>query len=354
LAGIYSASARNQESLNRIDLMLSTLKTGVDASYGGAQIDVWSVQQNSVQYSSKYPNNKQCPTCDYSYRALLGFLQRADSLNLKNVIIPGYDATWIFHFGNSYGTGKCDGTSGNPKQNCLDVLQNDIRDMINITHAHSSGYLINGKPVVLMYTDAGSQYASPSEFNTIFNNVRNELNLDFYTIGQTENSGFFAGFDGLAAWINLGQWSSTSGATIYDHATAWVDLENKNLYANVGSYTGRVVFGGIAPGFDDYTENWGACTQRELPAAPDQRDPQVMSAEFDYYISKKTKGVVFQTWDDWTEGSEIEPDVTGGPKVLVQVRQGLTKLYGEQQNTTGDQSLANKWSNYGQKRNCSF
>jgi len=63
---------------------------------------------------------------------------------------------------------------------------------------------------------------------------------------------------------------------------------------------------------------------------------------------------VFQTWDDWTEGSEIEPDVTGGPKVLVQVRQGLTKLYGEQQNTTGDQSLANKWINYGQKRNCSF
>jgi len=165
---------------------------------------------------------------------------------------------------------------------------------------------------------------------------------------------FFAAFDALAAWVNLGQWNSTSGATVYDHATAWVDTEHKGLYSAVVNYPGRVVFGGIAPGFDDYTEDWGGCQQRELPAAPDQRDPEVLKAQFDYFTSKKTKGIVLETWDDWTEGTEIEPDVTNGPKVLVQVRQGLTQLYGEPQNTTGDTALSNKWLTFGQKRNCSF
>jgi len=40
------------------------------------------------------------------------------------------------------------------------------------------------------------------------------------------------------------------------------------LYQNVGSYSGRVVFGGATPGFDDYTEDWGECIPREVVRTP--------------------------------------------------------------------------------------
>ena len=47
-----------------------------------------------------------------------------------------------------------------------------------------------------------------------------------------------------------------------------IDMQVANrhaqLYQNVGSYSGRVVFGGATPGFDDYTEDWGECIPREV------------------------------------------------------------------------------------------
>ena len=41
----------------------------------------------------------------------------------------------------------------------------------------------------------------------------------------------------------------------------------------------------------------GACQPRTIP-----RDPALLQAEFNYLTSNQVKGVLFETWDDWTEG----------------------------------------------------
>jgi len=351
LAGMYSASARDAEGQARVDLMLSTLRRPCD---DGAKIDAWAVQQGSIRDSSRYPNNPLSVTSDISYRAMLEFFERAQNANMSNVILPGQDSTFYFHFGNDLGLGYCNATSGtNAKSKCLDALTSDLIDMIDIASTYKSALRINGKLVILYYVDSGSQYASVSEWQTILSSARNQVAQDFYVIGTTENPSFFAAFDALLPWINLGQWADTSGANVTDHALAWVALEHAAIFDALSNYSGRVVFGGASPGFDDYTEDWGNCKPRELPSPPDKpRDPNVLDAEFEYFISKKIKGVLFETWDDWTEGSEIEPDVVGGPAVLLQVRQLLGKLFNEPPDPAGDQRLVDRWNNYGQARNC--
>jgi len=271
---------------------------------------------------------------------------------MTNCIMISEDSTWFYHFGHDVGLGYCNESSGpNSQQNCLDALQSDLIDMITIASTYKSAYRINGKLVVLYYLDT-SLYTY-SQWQTLLNNVRNTVNQDFYVIGSAEDGSFFNAFDAIAPWINLGQWSDTSGSNVTTHALAWVAQEHESLFSVVDSYPGRVVFGGASPGFDDYTEDWGNCKPRCLPTPPDSpRDPHVLEAEFDYFIEKNIKGILFETWDDWTEGTHIEPDVVDGPAVLLQCRQLLGKLFNEPPNPVGDQELVDRWNNYGQARNC--
>jgi len=344
LAGIYSASGRDKEGLSRIDLMLSCVRRGCNDD---AKIDAWSVQIDSIRFTSRYPSNPMSVPADIAYRALLGFYAEANKFNLSNIIMPGMDSTWYFHFGHDYKLGKCDDTAGNPKSNCLNAIQSDITDMLKISLQNPQAtYKIQSKPVLLLYVD--SQLATASQFNTIFENVRNDVNHDFYVIATTENPSFFESFDALCPWVNLGQWTDAQGSSTYAKASDWVSKEHAQLFAEVSKYPGRVVFGGVAPGFDDYTKDWGACKPREIP-----RDPTLLQAQIDYLISKKVKGVLLETWDDWTEGTNFEPDVVGGPQLLVQLRQLLGKLYGEPDDPVGDKKLQDRWISYGQVRNCS-
>jgi len=264
---------------------------------------------------------------------------------VNNTIIFGADSTWYFHFGSSVGLGKCDDSSGNPRQNCIDALQDDLADFLTIGQDYNATYKIGGKPVILYYLDPS--YMTPDQWTTMFNNVRNQLKMDFYVLGSTEDASFFASFDALCPWVNLEQWASASGSSTYEKAYNWVTSEHSQLFNAVKNYPGRVVFGGVAPGFDDYTLDWGNCKPRQIP-----RDPDVLKAEFDFLTAKGVQGVLFQTWDDYTEGTAMEPNVNNGSSVLVQVRQGLGQMAHEAPDPNGDKRLANRWLTYGQARNC--
>jgi len=342
LAGIYSSSGRDNEGLARVDLMLSNLRRPCD---DGAKLDAWSVQIDSILFTSKYPENPQSTTADIAYRAMNAFLSEADKGNMTNVFIPGADSTWYFNFGSYFGLGKCDNSPNNSVQNCINAIQSDLVDMLEIGLEHNSTYLINQKPVIFYYLDPTN--LSPTQWNTLLNTVRQQVGFDFYVIGSTEFGTYFEAFDALCPWVNLGIWNESLGNSTYERAMNWVTTEHYDLLNSVENYPGRVVFGGVAPGFDDYTKDWGECIVRDIPRVPD-----VLEAQFDYLKKINIKGVVLETFDDWTEGTALEPDVVDGPAKLVQVRQLLGMLYGEEPDPEGDTRLADRWINYGQARNC--
>jgi len=162
-------------------LMLSMLRRPCD---DGAKIDAWAVQIDTIKFSSRYPNNPFSSISDLSYRALLAFYERANKANMKEKVLAAFDATWYFHFGSSFGLGHCNETHGtkNLKQACLDALEDDIVDMIEIAALNPSNLLVGGKSVILVYTDSGTAYASVSEWNTLLQNASNRAKQDFYIV----------------------------------------------------------------------------------------------------------------------------------------------------------------------------
>jgi hypothetical protein len=348
LAGIYSASALDTEGKARTDLMLSGIRRACDS---GANLDAWTMQMNGLRDTPLHATNPTCSTCKIAYDAALGFLAEADAGGMTNTIIPGDDATWYFHFGSGVGLGKCDDSAGNPKQSCIAALTQDFVDMSNMSAAHASGLKLHGKPVIYVYFD--SSHLTVAQWQSLLQNARNQSGRDFYVIASTQNPSattYFGAFDAMSPWINL-TWNNYSGATVRQHAFNWAAGLHGALHSAVATYSGRALFGAMTPGFDDFTMSWGQCLERQLPPG-DPRDPEVLLGEFDYFKSVGMTGLVGQTWDDWTEGTNFEPDVAGSTATLIEMRQQLAGLFGYQADPAGDAQLTSRWESYGQARNC--
>ena len=318
LAGIYSSSGETDESKARIDLMLSTLRRPCD---DGARLDAFAIQLDSIKFTSAHPQNKQSATWDLAYRAQVAFLERADAAGLASAVMVASDATVYWHFGGNFGL--------TTQAQRIAALTEDVVEMAKLADGHASAVKVGGRPLLLFYVDA--PLLTVTEWNTVLDGARATSGIDFYALGSTLKSTMYGAFDALVPWLNLGIWTNTAtpAASVHDHAVAWQAKQHAQLLADVGGYPGRVVFGSVTPGFDDYTMDWGACTAREIP-----RDPALLDGQFDWLESlpasgPKVQGLLFETWDDWTEGSELEPDVTEGPAKLVQVRQRLGKLFGD-------------------------
>jgi len=342
LAGIYSSGGRDAEGRARVDLMLSCVRRPCDL---GGRLDAFLLQLDSVMFTSAYPQNQQIKTWDIAYRAVTTFLDEGDKNQMTGTVWIGNDSTVYWHFGSVVGL--------NDQTSRKAALQADIVDMAKLAAAHPSAVSIAGKPFLAFYVDSALMTAT--EWQQVLDGARQDSGIDFYALATTLNASYFAAFDALSPWVNLGVWANATGATLHDQAADYAKSMHAQLLAALGSNPGRVMFGGVAPGFDDYTENWGACQQREIP-----RDPAVLAGQMDYLTQLKTsqtydvRGVIWDTWDDWTEGTELEPDVVDGPAKLVQFKQLLGTLYGEAADPAGDQALAQRWLGYGQARSCCF
>jgi hypothetical protein len=341
LAGIYSSGGTTDESKRRIDLMLSTLRRPCD---DGARFDAFEIQLNSLKLSSLHGSTTGGESIELSYRALLGFLDRADAQGMENAVVVGHDSTFYWHFGDGYGI--------DTQAKRLAAMTEDLADMVAIADTHESAVHVDGRPLFFLYVD--SALATAAEWSTVLEGARAKSGKDFYALATTLNTTYFEPFDALSPWVNLGVWDGAKGASLHDRAIAYQTQMHAGLLSEVGKHPGRVVFGSAAPGFDDFTMDWGACRAREIP-----RDPQVLAGQLDHLASlKKTgtdlRGLVLETWDDWTEGTEFEPDVEGGTEKLVQLRQLLGTLYGDPADPKGDARLDARWMGFGQPRSCCF
>jgi hypothetical protein len=348
LAGIYSSAGRDDESLARIRLALSTLNRPC-ADDVGARLDSFAIQLDGTKYTSLHvasPKNSQ----EGPYQALIHTYEEADAAHLVNAVLPADDATWYFGNGQS-STFTC--TSAD-HTDCYDAIEQDVIDMLTLSLAHESSLKIGGLPVLYYYF---STQLSPDEWNAIFTKARNtKINgsvHDFFVLGSSQSGSggaYFKAFDGISPWINLSAWDATKGDDVRAHATAYAAAQHDELYKTVPA--GKVVLGGVGPGFDDFTNGWNNCATRQIPrpneATP--RDPDVLDGEIDFLESKNTKFMIFQTWDDWTEGSFMEPSVSEGTSKIVQLQTRLGELYGEP--AVSPTALENRWKSYGQPRGC--
>ncbi len=263
--------------------------------------------------------------------------------------------------------GKCDDSANYPRSTCIDAIEQDLRDMALISLANASALKVDAKPVLFIYTDSYQAHAPTYDewTNTILPAARAGANTDFYVVGVNPDAHFFEAFDALAPWLSTSSYNNAAGTSVYEDALAHTIHRHESLVEGVGAYPGRLVYGGLTPGFDDWTRDWsGPCEERQVPT-DSPRDPELLHAQSDFFHGCGTdggcvsgvshyafRGFLGETWDDWTEGSHFEPDVEGGPDRLVRMRGLLGRVFGDvYPDTVGDDRLAARWNGYGQARN---
>ena len=347
LAGIYSSAGRDDESRARIRLALSTVRRAC-ASDVGARVDAFAIQLDGTKYSSLHASSPSA-SAETPLQNLIHTYGEAEAAGLANVVLPADDATWYWNNGHWVGL-DCSANHAT----CYSAVQQDVVDMLTLAVDHPSSLRIANKPVLYFYFSA---QLPPAEWTAIFNHARSVTihgaTHDFFALGSKQggNPGpYYAAFDGLSPWIDLANWGKTQGSTVRAHAAAYAALQHQALYASVPA--GKVVLGGIAPGFDDFTNGWSKCETRQLPPAGEAapRDPGVLDGMLDYAKQKHMQGMILETWDDWTEGSFFEPSVAEGTSKLVQLQRRLADVFGEA--AVSPAALQHRWSSFGQPHGC--
>lgn len=178
----------------------------------------------------------------------------------------------------------------------IKAAKDELRWMVE-TFINKSFYgTINGKKPVLIFRKIPDQWFTPAEWISIaqdFNDVPMQLIFDAGAYQQ-----FGSAVGGKYFWVGS-----------FDHKTNNSSLDFcKNVYADFFKIKNQqvkdeVVFGGAAPGFDD-TPVWGwGSTGRMAPRYQGKR----FDLTWQMSIDNNVNTVQLITWNDWNEGTQIEP-----------------------------------------------
>lgn len=178
-------------------------------------------------------------------------------------------------------------------------------DYILKQYAGNSAWLrADGRPVVFVYGRALHALA-PADWRQVITRVRQDNPGGVALIADSFDPAFVSVFDGASTYNITGQTQHKSP----EQARAWAHQAYPRMVAAAGA--GKIATVTVIPGYDDrelprpsprpVTERWGgevyrALWQEAIAAAPDY--------------------VLITSWNEWHEGSELEPSVEYGSSIL--------------------------------------
>jgi glycoprotein endo-alpha-1,2-mannosidase len=161
-----------------------------------------------------------------------------------------------------------------------------------------------GKPVLFVYGRALHEL-SPADWQEVIAQVRRDNLGGVLLIADSLEPKFVSIFDGASTYNITGQTQHKSPSEI----DAWAHAAYPKMVAAAGP--GKISTVTIIPGYDDrnvgrppprpVTERWGGETYRVLWQ-------EAIAVAPDY--------VLITSWNEWHEGSEIEPSVEYGSRIL--------------------------------------
>lgn len=167
----------------------------------------------------------------------------------------------------------------------------------NKSPGHEAYLTYEGRPVIFIFpkgghTDWGKVRAAVSKWNPA------PLLIDENLPGQNA-----ADFDGFYPWINPGPngWSADG-----NH---WGEQYLSDFYQTMGTkYADKIIVGGAWAKFDDSKASWGL--NRHISARCGQTLQDTMNFWKRVYPAGQTiPFILIETWNDYDEGSAIEPGI---------------------------------------------
>ena len=183
-----------------------------------------------------------------------------------------------------------------------------ISDTLNQWKSHPAYLQINGKPVIVLpYMD---MELTPTDFKALVDKVESNLGDDLYVIAIVPHVYWY--FYPLAV-PNTGisqEWANT-GTDAFTHWTpnGMITAPQKTrLKATKFNVKDSLKWNKdpiipVMPGFDD--DAWLPGND-PAPASP-RNNGQAWSAQLDAALAAKPRFILIQAWNEWHEGSQIEP-----------------------------------------------
>jgi glycoprotein endo-alpha-1,2-mannosidase len=163
---------------------------------------------------------------------------------------------------------------------------------------------VDGRPVVFVYGRALRQL-SPAEWQDVIAQIRHDKPGGVTLVADTSDPKYVAVFDGASSYNITSQTQHKTSLQIQD----WARAAYPKMVAAAGA--GKISTVTVIPGYDDsklgrpsprpITQRWGGETYRTLWQ-------EAVVAAPDY--------VLITSWNEWHEGSEIEPSVEYGSVML--------------------------------------
>ncbi len=163
---------------------------------------------------------------------------------------------------------------------------------------------VDGKPVLFVYSRAVGQFKL-NGWAQVISNVDQRIRGGAVFIGDQISPEAARVFNGIHDYNPTGRIAGKS----VDDIRAWARKTDPQWVAIAGP--GRISCLTVIPGFDDSTQG------RPLPRPiTDRHDGQTYKALWEEAIAANPDWILITSWNEWHEGSEIEPSVENGDQAL--------------------------------------
>lgn len=193
---------------------------------------------------------------------------------------------------------------------------------------HNDYYLKhNGKPIIYSF-DYPNKFLTAKSLSATLDTVfgENGAYLIWNTFGEGENTQDYV--DAFYPWVQPGgPWDPEGnnwGKPYLDYFYPQVNNFQDQNYEFVG--------GGVWPGFDDRKNtSWGG--QRLISRGGGSTYDSTWHYIQNYRGEIPMKYIMIETWNDWNEGTEIEPSVENGFQNMVQTNDQINTLKGHKRSS---------------------
>ena len=163
---------------------------------------------------------------------------------------------------------------------------------------------INGKKPILVFRKIHEKLFNADEWRELKKTIRKYDGITLFNDCYDET--FFDVADGYFFWVgNFDEKTSSNTMEFYEK-------QYQSFYRQATADKSKVLFGSVMPGFDD-TPVWGWGDGARI--AP-RYDGDRMEKSWENAIGDDIDCVQIVTWNDWNEGSQIEPCDNYGYKYI--------------------------------------
>ncbi len=188
--------------------------------------------------------------------------------------------------------------NGHATEDALEAFDKAYRAYIGPNAPGREAYVTyNGRPIVFIF---------PKRGNTDWERVRNAVNQwerpPILIYKDDPPPKYTDAFDGFYAWVHPGQhWDPKGGD--------WGKEYLEKFYKKMSDRTGKIVVGGIWPGFNDTKASWSLNRHMDRRCGATFEDTLNIFHQYDD-PERPMPFLLIATWNDYEEGTQIETGVS--------------------------------------------